>query len=173
MIKNLTILLFLFSCIQLAVGQKTSLLIAPEIIYLDANDQAYADVDPGDTLFFAAGNREYLVIKNFQGEPGKPIVMMNSGGEVIIDTDHYFGISIQNCRYIKFTGTGDDNQTYGFQIKRVANGAGMGIGELSSDFEIEHVSVEHCMIGGIYALSLIHISEPTRLGMISCAVFCL
>src|SRR5665648_757106 len=29
------------------------------------------------------------------------------------------------------------------------------------------------IIGGVYALSLIHISEPTRLGMISYAVFCL
>src|SRR5450759_3419474 len=27
--------------------------------------------------------------------------------------------------------------------------------------------------GGVYTLSLIHISEPTRLGMISYAVFCL
>jgi hypothetical protein len=77
--------------------------------------------------------------------------MKNFGGDVIIDTDHYYGISIENCRYLKFTGTGNPNQTYGFKIKRVANGAGLGIGELSSDFEIDHISIENCLIGGLYA----------------------
>ena len=36
-------------------------------------------------------------------------------------------------------------------VKRVANGAGMGIGDLSSDFEIDHVSIENTFIAGIYA----------------------
>src|SRR5450756_1469978 len=35
------------------------------------------------------------------------------------------------------------------------------------------VWVEAPTVGEIYTLSLIHISEPTRLGMISYAVFCL
>ncbi|MBW8331759.1 MAG: right-handed parallel beta-helix repeat-containing protein [Prolixibacteraceae bacterium] len=153
MIKKLAILLLgiLPITIQLAVGQKTSFLIGPEIIYLDGNDAAYNEVGPGDTLYFAAGNRKYLLIKNFKGSTFRPIVMINSGGAVTIDTDHYFGISIQNCSNFKFTGTGDPGITYGFQIKRVANGGGMGIGELSTNFEIEHVSIENCMIGGIYA----------------------
>jgi len=153
MFKILILLLFLCLGVNLlpATGQKTSYLIAPDKLYVDANDQDYKNVKPGDTLLFAAGNSKYLLIKNFRGEPGKPIVMINSGGEVIIDTDHYFGISIQNCRYFKFTGSGDPKQTYGFKIKRVANGAGMGIGDLSSDFEIDHVSIENCLIAGIYA----------------------
>src|SRR5450756_1095437 len=36
-----------------------------------------------------------------------------------------------------------------------------------------HVLVRDPGTGGLAALSLIHISEPTRLGMISYAVFCL
>ncbi len=136
---------------HIAIGQKTSYLIDIDKLYIDATDQAYKNIKPGDTLLFAAGNRNYLLIKNFQGQPGKPIVMMNTGGEIIIDTDHYYGISIQNCRYFKFTGTGAPNKTYGVQIKRVANGGGIGIGDLSSDFELDHVSVENCLIGGIYA----------------------
>lgn len=142
---------FILTGTLLVSAQKTSFKIGVETIYLDGNDAAYQDVDPGDTLFFAPGNRKYLLIKNLKGAAGKPIVLMNSGGEVIIDTDHYFGISIQNCRYFRLTGTGDPKSSYGFKIKRVANGGGMGIGELSSDFEIDHVSVENCMIGGIYA----------------------
>jgi hypothetical protein len=142
---------YLLSTTYQAVGQKNSYLIAIDKLYIDATDPAYKAIKPGDTLLFAAGNRNYLLIKNFQGQPGKPIVMMNSGGDVIIDTDNYYGISIQNCRYLKFTGTGDVRQTYGFKIKRVANGAGLGIGELSSDFEIDHISIENCLIGGMYA----------------------
>jgi len=144
-------LIGLFLLANPAIGQKTSYLISADKLYIDATDVAYKDIKPGDTLLFAAGNRDYLLIKNFQGLPGKPIVMKNFGGDVIIDTDHYYGISIQNCRYLKFTGTGNPNQTYGFKIKRVANGAGLGIGELSSDFEIDHISIENCLIGGIYA----------------------
>src|SRR5665648_1261704 len=152
MFKSLTIILIcgLLSTAYLAIGQKTSYLIAVDKLYLDGTDLVYKDIKPGDTLLFAAGNRDYLLIKNFKGLPGKPIVMMNTGGEVIIDTDHYYGISIQNCRYFKFTGTGDPTQTYGIQVKRVANGGGIGIGDLSSDFELDHVSVENCLIGGIY-----------------------
>jgi len=150
MIKKLTILIWGILKISghLAVGQKTSFLIGPEVIYLDGNDSAYNEVGPGGTLFFAAGNRKYLLIKNFRGSTFRPIVMINLGGAVTIDTDHYFGISLQNCSNFKFTGTGEPGLTYGFQVKRVANGGGMGIGELSTNFEIEHVSIENCMIGG-------------------------
>jgi hypothetical protein len=152
MIKNLSLLTICFLFIlSAALGQKTSLEINSEIFFLDGFDAIYKDVNPGDTLYFLAGNRDYLLIKNFQGAEGNPIVFINSGGEVIIDTEHHFGISIQNCRYIKFTGTGDPMQTYGFQVKRVANGSGMGIGDKSSDFEIDHISIENCPIGGIYA----------------------
>ena len=153
MFKSLTIIFIggLLSTAHLAMGQKSSYLIAVDKLYIDATDLAYKDVKPGDTILFAAGNRDYLLIKNFQGQPGKPIVFMNSGGVVTIDTDHYYGISIQNCRYFKFTGTGNPNQTYGIQVKRVANGGGIGVGDLSSDFELDHVSVENCLIGGIYA----------------------
>jgi hypothetical protein len=149
--KYLLISLCALFILNTAWGQKTSFQIAPEVWFLDGHDAIYKDVDPGDTLFFMAGNRDYLLIKDFQGAEGKPIVLMNLGGAVIIDTDHYFGISINNCRYIRLTGTGDFQQTYGFQVRRVANGSGMGIGSLSSDFEIDHISIENCKSGGIYA----------------------
>ena len=153
MLNNLTIIFIssLLLTAHLAIGQKSSYLIAVDKLYIDATDLAYKDVKPGDTILFASGNRDYLLIKNFQGQPGKPIVFMNTGGVVTIDTDHYYGVSIQNCRYFKFTGTGDPGLTYGVKIKRVANGGGLSIGDLSSDFEIDHVSIENCLIAGIYA----------------------
>lgn len=150
--KSLKIVLcfFLLLPIKSAVSQ-TSYVITTDQIYINAASSAYRSVKPGDTLYFQGGSKQYLLIKGFQGAPGKPIVMINSGGPIIIDTDFYYGISINNCQYIKFTGTGDPNVKYGFQVKRVANGAGMGISEKSSDFEIDHVSIENTLIGGLYA----------------------
>ena len=152
MLKKVEIGFCLFLLIFVkTVGGQTSHIITPDKIYLNGLDAAYQNIKPGDTLVFVSGAKNYLLIKNFHGAPGKPLVMINSGGPVIIDTDHYYGISIANCQYIKLTGTGDPSQTYGFQVKRVANGSGLGIGELSSDFEIDHVSIENCKIGGLYA----------------------
>jgi parallel beta-helix repeat protein len=132
-------------------GQKSGYLVGAEVILADANDPPFNQVKPGDTLFFAGGNKKYLNIRNFQGKSGSPIVMINKNGAVTIDTDHYFGISIENCKFVKFTGTGESAQQYGFQIKRVANGSGLGIGYLSSDFEIDHISIENTLIAGLYA----------------------
>ena len=134
-----------------AIGQTKSFQINVDKLDIDANDPAFQNVKPGDTLLLVAGNKDHLLIKNFQGASGKPIIIMNSEGEVIIDTDNYYGISIQNCRYLRFTGSGNPDQSYGFQVKRVSNGAGLGIGYLSSDIEIDHVSIENTSIGGIYA----------------------
>jgi len=152
MARRVIILLYLlvnFSA-QFALGLQANHIIGVDKLYIDAQDPNFQDVKPGDTLFFSAGKRAYLSIKNFQGSPGKPIVMINSAGNVTIDTDNYYGISIQNCRYFQLTGTGDSSQTYGFQIKRVANGAGIGIGNLSSDVEVDHFSIENTSIGGLY-----------------------
>jgi len=95
--KSIVICFFLLLSTQWSISQKTCFLIDQAILYIDAKDLAYKNVRPGDTLFFAPGNRKYLLIKNFQGQPGKPIVMMNTGGDVIIDSDNYYGISFQNC----------------------------------------------------------------------------
>lgn len=118
---------------------------------VDATVFPYNQLLPGDTLFFQAGMREYLLIRNFEGESGNPVVFINLGGVVIIDTDHFYGISVVNCRFVKFTGTGTVDNFYGFNIQRVEAGAGIGIGSLSSDVEIDHFNIENSPIGGIYA----------------------
>ncbi len=134
-----------------ALGQNKGHVIALDQLYVDAHAPAYKQVKPGDTLYFVAGSRKFIHVVNFEGTSAQPIVMINLGGEVIIDTDHYFGIAIHHCRYIKLTGSGYPGQYYGFKIKRVAQGAGIGIGNLSSDVEVDHISIENTKIGGIYA----------------------
>ena len=118
---------------------------------VDANASPFNLVQPGDTILFEHGKRDFILIRNFRGTAGNPIVFKNKKGLVIIDTDHYFGISVQNCRFIRLTGTGDDSNFYGFRITRVLNGAGIGVNGMSSNFEIDHVSIENTSIGGIYA----------------------
>ena len=118
---------------------------------IDANYAPFNQVQPGDTICFKAGKRAYILIRNFSGNSDKPVFFINGPGLVTINTDHYFGISVQNCRYIRLSGSGDKNYFYGFSIERVSKGTGIGIGNLSSDFEIDHVSIRDVTIAGIYA----------------------
>ena len=111
----------------------------------------YNKLMPGDTLYILSGTRDFLLIRNFQGNSSKPVVFINKGGVVTIDTDHYFGISIQNCSFFRITGSGEQADFYGIEIKRVANGAGLGIGALSSDYEVDHVSIKDVSIAGLFA----------------------
>ena len=141
----------LFFLIGMVNARTTGFHVDSLTTLVDAAISPYDQVRPGDTLYIHAGKRDFLLIRNFHGAENLPIVVINHGGEVRIDTDHHFGISIQNCRFFRFTGTGDEALHYGFRISRVSAGAGLGIGGLSSDIEIDHIAIENCKIGGIYA----------------------
>jgi len=143
----------LFTGSAFARGQSSTerFIIDPSISLIDPSVPPFHLVQAGDTLFLQPGPRSFLLVRDISGLPGKPVVFINDGGKVIIDTDHYFGISFQNCRYIRLTGTGDPNSYYGIAIDRVANGGGIGLGSKSSDYEIDHVSIRNCHTGGINA----------------------
>ncbi|MBK7173929.1 MAG: T9SS type A sorting domain-containing protein [Bacteroidales bacterium] len=118
---------------------------------VDGTLAPFNELLPGDTLYIQPGQRLFLLLRNLKGEADQPIIIINNGGPVIINTDHYFGISIQNCRYIRLTGTGDPGTFYGISIERVESGGGIGLGSKSSDYEIDHVSIKNCIAGGINA----------------------
>ena len=151
-ISSIIFLLLLFCGRQLS-AHDTSISVDTTTNMVDAYASPFNQIKPGDTVLFEPGQRDYILIRNFTGSALHPIVFMNKGGLVIIDTDHYFGISVQNCRYIHLTGTGDASNFYGFKITRVQNGAGVGANDMSSDFEIDHIYIENSSIGGIYAKS--------------------
>ncbi len=152
---RISIAFILLSCSYVlcrpAWGQQHVFIVDTAVTSVDANVSPYDRVQPGDTLLFSAGERKLIRIENFAGEKDKPVIIMNHNGQVIINTDHYYGMSILNCRYIRLTGSGDVNHFYGFRISRVANGAGIGIGGLSSDYEIDHIRIENCLSAGIFA----------------------
>ncbi len=105
----------------------------------------------GDTIFFNGGHRPFLLIRNIHGDSLKPVIMINNHGCVIINTDHHFGISVENSSFFRFTGSGDTSHLYGFRIERVKNGGGMGITTNCSNLEIDHIYISGCPIGGLYA----------------------
>ena len=119
--------------------------------YIDWNNPAFQDIKPGDTVCLQAGNWDYIQLKDFHGTAEKPIVFINSGGEVIINTDHFVGIKIGGCSHVVFTGSGDPNARYGFRILKVSKGAGMGIDDYSTDIEVARVEISHTLLGGVYA----------------------
>jgi hypothetical protein len=131
-------------------AQRPRIIVPPVTCYIDGHTSPYNMLQPGDTLFFQGGNKQYLQLKNFRGSNRLPIVFINLNGMVTINTDFYYGIKIANCRYIRFTGTGDSKYFYGFMVQRVKGGAGLSIGELSSDVEVDHIYISNTPIAGIY-----------------------
>lgn len=106
--------------------------------------------EPGDTVCLAPGNRSYLYFTGIVGTAEQPVVIVNQG-RVTIDTDHYFGIKFSGCRYVVLIGNGSSSDQYGIKIKRVGNGAGITIDDLSSDIEVAYTEISFTAIGGIYA----------------------
>lgn len=107
--------------------------------------------NPGDTMCLMAGVRPQLYMKNIVGSEEEPIVIINYGGVVNIETELSYGLKFAFCRYIKVTGTGDSNEEYGIKVDTVALGNGIDIGFQSSDFEVEHVEVQKVKYVGIMA----------------------
>ncbi len=139
-----------FLSLQLT-AQTCSKTIDSSTPYIDWENPAFKDIRPGDTVCLQSGNWNYIQLKNFHGTANKPIVFINSGGTVIINTDHFVGIKIGNSSHIVFSGNGDPQAPYGFRILKVSKGAGMGIDDYSTDIEISHVEISHTLLGGVYA----------------------
>ncbi len=106
---------------------------------------------PGQTICIEGGDRDYLIIRNTHGTAENPIIISNDDFPVVIETGHYYGIKISNCSFIRLSGTGNTQVTYGIQILRVDQGAGISVTDLSTDVEIDHVEIADTDIGGIYA----------------------
>jgi len=102
-------------------------------------------VAPGASVCVRGGERPFLRLQNFKGEPGKTITIRNCEGQVDIDNDDKgYGLTIDRSNFVHLTGTGDDAFTYGFKVRAARTGpdysaSAVGIGDLSSDIEVDHV----------------------------------
>jgi Right handed beta helix region/Secretion system C-terminal sorting domain len=131
-------------------AKSNSIIIDSSVNVIDGLNPLF-NIQAGDTVFLRSGSRNKLLIRNFKGSPGKPILFINKNGVVSISTNDYYGISIIHCSYIRLSGQGSAANLYGIQIKKVAAGCGIGIGASSSDFEIDHIAIENCFTEGIFA----------------------
>ena len=122
-------------------------LVPTDVIMIDTNLPVLAGIQPGDTIALESGHRPLLTIRNLKGSSNAPLTIMNHNGVVLISSNHYFGISIRNCQYIHFTGTGSADN-YGIKIENI-DGAGLGAGSGTSDLEIDHIEINHVNSAGM------------------------
>lgn len=120
-------------------------------ISLTSNVFDGTNVLPGDTVCLAGGQRDYLLLRNITGTQNQPIVIINRGGTVNINTNHFYGIKISNCKYVKLIGTTSLTQPYGIRILRVGNGGGISVDDLSTNVELAYIEIANTALAGIYA----------------------
>lgn len=150
--KNLSLLvLLLLSLLASTSGHSQKSIVADSsTLVIDGQQPPFQLLLPGDTLFLSKGIRPFIILKNIVGTAEHPIVIINMDGIVEINSNHYFGISIRQSKHIKLSGNGDTSIPYGIKIFNKL-GNGLGIGEFSSDFEIEHIEVGNSQYSGIVA----------------------
>lgn len=110
------------------------------------------DINPGDTLKILSGTRDFLLFRNIHGNSSNPIVIINEGGQVVINAVNpgYYGIKFQTCTFIKLTGSGHASHQYGFHIDGVNIGTGLTVDNMSTNFEMEFIEINDIPIAGIY-----------------------
>lgn len=110
-------------------------------------------VSPGDTICIEGGLRTHLALMDFQGTADRPMVFINCGGQVVIENYNLgYGLAFRNSRHFIVSGTGDPGFKYGIKIAGTKEGAsGVGIGDLSTDCELEFLEIANTGFAGIMA----------------------
>ena len=107
-------------------------------------------IKPGNTICLKAGVK-YGSIKfvNLVGTASNPITIKNCGGKVVINTSSSTALKVNSSKYFRVTGSGDGQQ-YGIVLSG-AKSLGLSLGELSTNFEIDHIEVHSVGFAGIMA----------------------
>lgn len=129
---------------------------APKVITLTFNGGevwrpndagTFYNIKGGDTLRIPSGTYSLLDLGNFKGDPCRPVVIINYGGQVVIDK-----IQFRNdAAYFKLTGTGVANIKYGIKVVG-AGGVGIGIG-LANHVEVCNVEVTNPDVGFFFKIN--------------------
>lgn len=118
--------------------------------YIDANNM---NIQPGDVICLEGGKRTHQALMNFQGTAAEPLTFINCNGQVVIENYNLgYGLIFRNSKHFKVTGTGDPAFKYGIKIAGTKSGAsGVGVGDLSSDSELEFLEITNTGFAGIMA----------------------
>jgi len=142
--KRYTTLLFWLLVWSSSYGKSVTVDSSYQVI--KGQEGVLAAIQPGDTIWLMPGTYKNLRLQHITGTKASPIVIQNHpSGKAVIQSDHYYGISIYTCQYIRLTGSGSANHTYGIEITEV-NGNGIGATHSSFGLEIDHINIHH--IGG-------------------------
>lgn len=131
-------------------------LISPSLSPAIWGNNSRNPVRPGQTICIMAGTYKFMRFYNLQGTAEQPITIKNCGGQVVIDSDtlpsgNTSGMMFNNCKHIRFTGTGDAQYEYGVQVRKTVSGAGVGLASLSTNCEVDHLDISGCAFSGIMA----------------------
>jgi len=110
-------------------------------------------VQAGDIVLMQGGQRGPLILRNFTGSPGNPIVVtILPDSPVRISGEWAYGISIRNCSYIHLTGRRSDD-TPGILVHdlETENSVGISIGDRSSDIDLSYIEINGTGFAGILA----------------------
>lgn len=113
-------------------------------------DGTVLGLKPGAVICLnAAISYKNLLFKNIVGTADQPVIIKNCGGTATLTaTGLSFGLKTQNSKHFRITGGAVAN-TYGI---RIINGhIGMALGDLSTNFEVDHVEVMGSGFAGIMA----------------------
>lgn len=115
------------------IGLSTSL--------IDGRITPYNQIRPGNTICLTAGLRVPLQFRNIQGTAENPITIINSGGQVIINSSSgWYGFWFLNSKHFRLTGTGSSDK-YGIYIQR-SQYNGIIFQKKTDNFEFDHIRID-------------------------------
>jgi len=125
---------------------------------INASDYNYS---AGDVFCIQAGTYKSFRFIGFKGSFTNPLVFKNCGGLVKIEGPTYSGIAFYKSQYVRITGSGHSSEPYGIKILYTKEGtSGVGVGDLSSDFEIDHLEISNTGFAGIIAKTDPNCNDP-------------
>jgi hypothetical protein len=159
MIKNILFIVLLFSGFTPVIAQNiTRYIVTPPVSNITTiiDGTTIPGLIPGDTIAIKGGKYYQLLIRNITGTKSNPIIVINRGAQVNVSGNTVYGIKLGGCKYLKFTGKGNNSDYYGITIKDIVTtlstgGNGLSIDDLSTNIEVENVEIKNVTYVGIMA----------------------
>lgn len=147
--RMLSFFVFILFSVQVNSQQNNNFILDNSAPYLINTTSVGRTFTGGDTIFVASSRTKAIKFQQLEGISGAPIVIININGQVKIkDSQAWGGITFENCRNIKISGTGHPNFKYGFELG--GYDSGLAFSEFSSDCEAENIKIAHEGFFGIF-----------------------
>lgn len=112
------------------------------------------NVQPGDKIGIPAGTNGRISIRDVHGTAQNPVIISNCDGKAVISSDNAYGIKLDNCSFVRLTGTGSQSDFYGIEVTGPEGDTslmGVTFEEGCTDFEVDHLEIHGQGFAGIAA----------------------